>query len=51
MQQVVLPRPFSDSPTRICPYLPVASLTALPLPAEILVIDPDPKAVVLGVMS
>jgi len=51
MQQVTLPRPFSDSPTRICPYLPVASLTALPLPAEILVIDPDPKAVALGVMS
>lgn len=51
MQLVVLPRPFSDSPTRICPYLPIASLTAPPLPAEILVIDPDPKAVVLGVMS
>jgi hypothetical protein len=51
MQHVPLPRPFSDSPTRICPYLPVANLTALPYPAEILVLDPDPKAVNLGVMS
>ena len=51
MQHVPLPRPFSDSPTRICPYLPVASLTVLPYPAEILVLDPDPKAVNLGVMS
>ncbi len=50
-QQILLPRPFSDSPTRICPYVPVPSLTAVPLPAEILVLDPDPKAVVLGVMS
>ena len=45
-----LPRPASD-PTRICPYLPIPSLTALPLPAEILVLDPDPSAVKLGVMS
>ena len=52
MQQInpPLPRPTSD-PTRICPYLPIPSLTALPQPAEILVLDPDPKAVTLGVMS
>ena len=37
-------------PTRICPYLPVASVQALPLPAEILVLDPDPSSVILGVM-
>ena len=50
-QQVTLPRPFSDSPTRICAYLPVAGTLSVPLPAEILVLDPDPKSVVLGVMS
>ena len=50
-QQVTVPRPFSDMSTRICPYLPVANAQALPLPAEILVLDPDPKSVVLGVMS
>jgi len=46
-----LPRPASDLSTRICPYLPVANLLSLPQPAEILVLDPDPSAVVLGVMS
>lgn len=50
-QQVTVPRPYSDSATRICPYLPVASTQGLPLPAEILVIDPDPKSIVLGVMQ
>lgn len=50
-QQVTLPRPVSDSPTRICPYLPVPSLTALPFAAEILVLDPDPSQVNLGVMQ
>jgi Baseplate J-like protein len=50
-QQVTLPRPFSDSPSRICAYLPVAATLSVPLPAEILVLDPDPKSVVLGVMS
>jgi hypothetical protein len=49
-QKVTLPRP-SDSPTRICPYLPVANPLSLPLPAEILVLDPDPSQVILGVMS
>jgi hypothetical protein len=50
-QQVSLTRPCSGSPTRICPYVPVANPAALPLPAEILVLDPDPKSVVLGVMA
>jgi predicted phage baseplate assembly protein len=45
-----LPRPASD-PSRICPYLPIPSLTALPQPAEILVLDPSPLAMILGVMS
>jgi hypothetical protein len=40
-----------DGPTRICPYVPIATIGALPDPAEILVLDPDPKAVVLEVMS
>jgi len=50
-QKVTWTRPFSDSPTRICSYVPVPSLTALPYPAEILVLDPDPKSVKLGVMQ
>jgi hypothetical protein len=50
-QQVSLSRPFSDSPSRICPYLPVADAQSMPLPAEILVLDPDPSQVTLGVMS
>jgi hypothetical protein len=50
-QQVTVPRPWSDTSTRICSYLPLASIQALPLPAEILVLDPDPKSIVLGVMS
>jgi hypothetical protein len=50
-QQVTLPRPFSDSSTRICAYLPVPGIQSVPLPAEILVLDPDPKSIVLGVMS
>jgi len=37
--------------TRICPYVPIATLDSLPQPAEILVLDPDPKAVVLEVMA
>ena len=48
-QQVTLTRPSSD-PTRICPYLPVANVLSLPQPAEILVLDPDPANVVLGVV-
>jgi hypothetical protein len=50
-QHVSLPRPFSDSPSRICPYLPVADTQSVPLPAEILVLDPDPSQITLGVMS
>jgi Baseplate J-like protein len=50
-QPVNLPRPYSDSPTRICPYIPVPSLTAVPYPAEILVLDPDPNNVTFGPLS
>ena len=50
-QQVTLVRPPSGTPTRVCAYLPVANPDALPLPAEILVLDPDPKKVVLGVLA
>ncbi len=50
-QQVTLPRPPSDSAQRICAYLPVPSLTALPQPAEILVLHPDPAQVTLGDMA
>jgi hypothetical protein len=49
-QQVSLPRPFSDSPARICPNLPIADPNVLLLPAEILVLDPNPKSVVLGML-
>jgi len=45
-----LPRPASGAPNRICPYLPVPSLTAAPQPAEILVLNPDPTTVSLEVM-
>jgi predicted phage baseplate assembly protein len=46
-----LPRPSSGSGTSICPYVPIASSAGLPLAAEILVIDPNPNNIVLGVMS
>jgi hypothetical protein len=46
-----LPRPSSGSATRICPYVPIASTGALPYAAEILVLDPSPDKVVLGVMT
>jgi hypothetical protein len=49
--QVTLVRPGSTSSTRICAYLPVANPVALPSPAEILVLDPNPKNVVLGVLA
>jgi hypothetical protein len=49
-QQISLTRPFSDSAVRICPYLPIADPDVLPLPAEILVLDPNPKSVVLGML-
>jgi hypothetical protein len=47
-----LPRPSSGAPDRICAYIPRATTgTALPLPAEILVLDPNPANVSLGVMA
>ncbi len=51
-QQVLnVPRPNADTTSRICPYIPVPSTQGLPLPAEILVLSPDPTQVTLGVMS
>jgi hypothetical protein len=50
-QKVHLKRPKSGSPTRICAYLPVANPQGLPQPADILVLDPDPNSVVLGVLQ
>ena len=50
-QPVTLKRPPSGSQMRICPWVPVARLDRLPDPAEILVLDPDPKGIVLGVMA
>ena len=46
---VLVPRP--PPVTSISAYLPAANGQFLPLPAEILVLDPDPSSVVLGVMS
>jgi len=47
-----LPRPSNGLPNSICPYIPSAAPgTQLPLPAEILVLDPDPANVSLGVMT
>src|SRR5271169_2162683 len=47
-----LPRPSSGSPGSICPYFPRATTgRSLPLPAEILVLDPNPANVSLGVMT
>jgi hypothetical protein len=46
-----LPRPSSASSSWICPYIPQPQIGALPLPAEILVLHPDPKQVVLKVMA
>ncbi len=50
-QSITLNRPFADTPNLLCAFVPVASATAMPQPAEILVIDPQPGAIVLGVMS
>jgi hypothetical protein len=49
-QQVTLQRPFADAPGMLYAYLPVAGQKTLPQPAEILVLDPEPGQVVLGVM-
>jgi len=55
VEKVHIQRAHSGSATRICAYTPVVSHLvgpgALPLPAEILVLDPDPSSVVLGVMA
>ena len=50
-QQVALPRPPSPSPMQICAYVPVASPSAAPFPAEILVLDPNPANFTLRAMS
>jgi predicted phage baseplate assembly protein len=51
-QQVTnLERPRSGSNLGICPYVPAAASRSIPQAAEILVLDPNPKNVVLGVMS
>ncbi len=49
-QSIYVPRPPAP-PNGIAAYVPVANAQYLPLPAEILVIDPDPSAVTLGVLS
>jgi hypothetical protein len=46
-----LPRPCTTASNGICPFVPVPSLTALPKPAEILVLDPDPSNIIWGTMS
>jgi hypothetical protein len=48
--QVTLERPHPPTPTRICPYLPIVSTDAPIYAAEILVLDPNPKNVMLGVL-
>ena len=50
VDQTQLARP-SAGPNRICPFIPAAPPGVLPLPAEILVLDPDPKNLVLGTMT
>ena len=49
-QQVIVPRLFADSMRRVSAYVPSANTQSLPLAAEILVLDPSPGSVVLGVM-
>jgi hypothetical protein len=49
--KVTLTRPCSGTQMRICPYVPTASPSALPMAAEILVLDPNPNAIALGVLS
>ena len=49
-QPIYVPRPAAP-PNGIAAYVPVANAQFLPLPAEILVIDPDPSAVILGALS
>ena len=46
-----LKRPASGSHMRICPWIPMAERNALPKAAEILVLDPSSKGIVLEVMA
>ena len=46
-----LKRTSSGSHMRICPWIPVADANALPQGAEILVLDPSSKGIVLEVMA
>jgi len=55
---ITLPRPCTVASNGICAYIPVASVTpppttppGLPYAAEILVLDPDPSNIQLGIMS
>ncbi|MGA3092424.1 MAG: putative baseplate assembly protein [Terriglobales bacterium] len=50
-QQVTVPRPNANFGNLIYGYLPTANSQSLPLPAEIMVLDPNPTSVILGVMS
>jgi predicted phage baseplate assembly protein len=50
-QKLNVPRPNAETTGRICPYIPVPSTQGQPLPAEILVLSPDPTQVTLGAMS
>ena len=49
-KQVTLKEAFTDTPFRLCAYLPVADPNSMPQPAEILVIDQDCAMVVLEAM-
>jgi predicted phage baseplate assembly protein len=50
-RQLTLPRRHEHSHRQICPYVPVATGGTPPSPGEILVLDPNPANVKLGVMS
>jgi hypothetical protein len=50
-KQVTLARLYGTSVDQLCASLPIADPYAIPLAAEILVLDPDPSRVVLGVMA
>lgn len=49
-QSIFVPRPMAPR-NAIVAYTPLPNAQFVPLPGEILVIDPDPSAVTLGVMS
>ncbi|HEY2472703.1 MAG TPA: baseplate J/gp47 family protein, partial [Terracidiphilus sp.] len=50
-QTVTVNRLSSGDPNRICPWIPVATPGDLPIGAEILVLDPGPNAILLGVLQ